>query len=143
MDKFELLRTFCESAISRSEQSRPVVISWSDQSRLLWPEAQYFAPWHDVAYAPASEPAADAAIEDRVRLKRWKRVSPEAGRVLGSRLTQALSVIQVNEIAGEREGTTFPSGLDDKALTEALLIYWCYAMELPLAESGGAPAGRA
>ena len=67
MDKFELLRTFCESAISRSEQSRPVVISWSDQSRLLWPEAQYFAPWHDVAYAPASEPAADAAIEDRVR----------------------------------------------------------------------------
>ena len=30
-----------------------------------------------------------------------------------------------------------------KALTAALLIYWCYAMELPLAESGGAPAGRA
>ena len=143
MDKFELLSTFCESAISRPEECGPVVIPWGDQSRLLWPEAQYFAPWRDVAYAPASEPAADEAIQDRVRLKRWKRVSPEAGRVLSSRLTQALSVIQVNEMAGERAGTTFPSGLDDKALTEALLIYWCYAMDLPLAESGGAPASRA
>lgn len=143
MDKFELLSTFCESAISRPEERRLVVIPWGDQSRLLWPEAQYFAPWRDVAYAPASEPAADAAIQDRVRLKRWKRVSPEEGRVLGSRLTQALSVIQINEMAGERAGTPFPSGLDDKALTAALLIYWCYAMDLPLAESGGAPAGRA
>ena len=143
MDKFELLSTFCESAISRPEERRLVVIPWGDQSRLLWPEAQYFAPWRDVAYAPASEPAADAAIQDRVRLKRWKRVSPEAGRVLGSRLTQALSVIQINEMAGERAGTPFPSGLDDKALTSVLLIYWCYAMELPLAESGGATAGRA
>ncbi len=143
MDKFELLSTFCATAISRPEESRPVVIPWGDQSRLLWPEARYFVPWRDVAYAPASEPAADAAIQDRVRLKRWKRVSPEVARVLGSRLTQALSVIQINEMAGERAGTPFPSGLDDKALTEALLIYWCYAMELPLAESGGAPAGRA
>ncbi|GAA0196568.1 hypothetical protein QOZ96_001816 [Brevundimonas nasdae] len=143
MDKFELLSTFCESAISRPEESRPVIIPWSDQSRLLWPEAQYFAPWRDVAYASASERAADNAIQDRVRLRRWKRVSPEIGRVLGSRLTQALAVIQVNEMAGERAGTPFPSGLDDKALTSVLLIYWCYAMELPLAESGGATAGRA
>ena len=63
--------------------------------------------------------------------------------MLGSRLTQALAVIQVNEMAGERAGTSFPSGLDDKTLTAALLIYWCYAMELPLAELGGGPAGRA
>ena len=143
MDKFELLSTFCESAISRPEESRPVIIPWGDQSRLLWPEAQYFAPWRDVTYVSASERAADNAIQDRVRLRRWKRVSPETGRVLGSRLTQALAVIQVNEMAGERAGTPFPSGLDDKTLTAALLIYWCYAMELPLAEWGGGPAGRA
>jgi hypothetical protein len=79
MNKFELLRTFCESAISRPEESGPVAVPWADQSRLLWPKAQYFAPWCDVAYASASELAADEATQDRVRLKRWKPVSPEAG----------------------------------------------------------------
>jgi len=143
LDKFELLETFCAGAIARPAESVPMVISWDDQSRALWPEAQYFAPWRDVAYAPSSENLADAAIVDRIRLGRWNRVSPETGRVLGSRLTQALAVIQMNATMSNRSGTTMPSGLNAKALASALLIYWCYAIELPLAETGGSAAGRA
>lgn len=143
MDKFELLAKFCADAIRDADAAAPVVISWDDQARRLWPEAGYFAPWRDVAYEPAAEAVADLAILERTHLGRWNRVSPEAGRVLGARLTQALAVIQVNALTGDRAGTTLPSGLDARALTSALLIYWCYAMELPLAEAGGSAAGRA
>lgn len=143
MDKFEFLEAFCASKIKRPEASVPIVISWDDQSRQLWSEAQYFAPWQDVSYEPSAEALADEAIVNRTRLGRWKRVSPAAGRVLGSRLAQALTVIRVNAMNSDRAGTTLPSGLGTRALTSALLIYWCYAMELPWAESGGSVAGRA
>lgn len=143
MNKFDLLESFCADAIKNPQASTPIVISWEDQSRQLWSEAQYFAPWRDVAYDPAADTGADDAIIERTRLGRWKRVRPDIGRVLGSRLTQALTVIELNRLQSDRAGTIFPSGLNRRSLTSALLIYWCYAMELPFPEEGGSAAGQA
>jgi hypothetical protein len=143
LDKFELLESFCASQLEDIQASAAVTTNWKEQSQLLWPEAQRFAGWQDVAYDASDEALADQAIANRARDGGWPRLSPSTGRIIASRLTQALAIIQVNELASDRPGIPLPSGLSVSAQTSALLIYWCYAMELPLAETGGTTVGLA
>lgn len=143
LNRVQILESFLAGRLDKPASKAPRIVPWKEQSLRLWPEAQRFFPWKDVFYELAAETLADDAILSRLHNGRWSTLPPNVGRVIFSRLTQALSAIQVNEISKERPGIMMPQGIGDELLAPVLLVYWCYEMDLPLPESKGAASGRA
>lgn len=139
--KIELLQAICGNPTGPEVEAAS--IAWKRQMEILYPEAQRFHGWRDAAYDPNHGQAADRAVAARAKSGAWPTVAPGVGRLLYARLVQAIAVIGANEAADAAGGTVMPDGLSDDQLAGAIIAFWTYDMELPLAERPGRQHGTA
>ncbi|MEW6490515.1 MAG: hypothetical protein AB1578_21710 [Thermodesulfobacteriota bacterium] len=104
---------------------------------LLWPLNDMFRARlpeiRRLAYDPAFEPEADAAIEayaDAPEAGTWKNLSLGAWRVLLERHQQALAVAALYEAQG-RPVMTVPAGFSEDVLRVGLMLDGLLRMKLP------------
>lgn len=142
--KLALLESHCEAALGVDvDDAGLAVIPWADQTRFFFSLAQELAPWRDAPLDPKLASAADAAIAHRARTGAWPPISAATGRLLLERTSRITEVALLNETAGVTPGTQMPRGMDDAAIIGALLIFWCYELEIDEPRFFSGPSGSA
>jgi hypothetical protein len=100
---------------------------------LLWPAASFFRTVAGIAtYREEAEAEADAVLEAlEADPSDWIDFSSDAARVLYDRTLYILTVLQANELAGEKV-TCPPSSLDEELQRVAAVLLWLHRTEVPL-----------